>query len=229
MTKIYPRLFAIEGGDGSGKGTQTSLLASNLRAEGIVVFHGSYPRYGQPSAMLVERYLRGEYGDSTDVPTDLACAAFLLDRIAGTVEIETFFSENPDGIGILDRHVMSNLAHQAARIDDYDARVTFYKEWKQREYETFGVPKPAKNIILLVPSGIAQANVDKKAARSYTTAKRDIHEADTTHLDKTLRNYQELAELFPDEVVAIWAIDTMKYVMRPVEQIQYEIRNALDI
>lgn len=225
----YSRLFAIEGGDGSGKGTQTKLLVDKLRAEGIAVFHGSYPRYGQASAALVERYLRGEYGEAGAVPADLASCAFLLDRIAGANEIKAFFAEHPDGIGILDRHVISNLAHQAARIDDYDERVAFYDDWKVREYETFGVPKPAINAILLVPSSLAQENVDKKAARSYTDAQRDIHEADANHLDKTLRNYQELAELFPDELVAIRAIDKATQEMRSKEEVQQEIRQAFGI
>lgn len=225
----FDRLFAIEGGDGSGKGTQTKLLANNLRAEGIEVFHGSYPRYGEPSAMLVERYLRGEYGASDHIPSDLASAAFLLDRIAGTTEINNFFNRHPNGVGILDRHVMSNLAHQATRLTEYSERVAFYKEWKIREYETFEVPKPAKNVILLVPSGLAQLNVDKKSARSYTSDKRDIHEADASHLDKTLRNYQELAELFPDELVPIWAVDIATQSMRPIEEIQTELRHALGL
>ena len=225
----YPRLFAIEGGDGSGKGTQAKLLAESLQAEGIPVFHTSYPRYGSASAVLVERYLRGEYGESNNVAADLASAAFLLDRIAGTAEIEAFFHEHPNGVGVLDRHVMSNLAHQAARLAGYDLRVKFYTEWREREYETFKVPKPAKNVIMLVPSALAQANVDKKSARSYTDAKRDIHEADASHLEKTLRNYQELAELFPDELAAIWPINQESQTMRPEKEIQAEVRNILDI
>ncbi len=225
----YERLFAIEGGDGSGKGTQSKLLAESLRNEGYPVFHGSYPRYGEQSAVLVERYLRGEYGDSDKIAADLAAATFLLDRIAGANEIDAFFKENPTGIGILDRHVMSNLAHQAARIEDSQQRHAFYRDWKEREYETFGVPKPAKNFILLVPADVAQENVDKKAARSYTTAKRDIHEADASHLDSTLRNYQELAELFPDELTAIWAIDKVTRNMLPEEEVQAIIRAEIKL
>ena len=229
MMATYERLFAIEGGDGSGKGTQSKLLAESLREEGLPVFHGSYPRYGEKSAVLVERYLRGEYGESGDIAADLAAAAFLLDRIAGAAQISNFFAENSNGVGILDRHVMSNLAHQAARIDDKSKRLAFYRDWKEREYETFGVPKPAKNFILLVPADIAQDNVDKKDARSYTSAKRDIHEADASHLDSTLRNYQELAELFPNELTAIWAIDRSTRKMLPIPEIQQTIRNNLPL
>lgn len=225
----YERLFAIEGGDGSGKGTQSKILVESLQDEGYPVFHGSYPRYGEKSAMLVERYLRGEYGESGEIAADLAAAAFLLDRIAGATEINDFFTQHPDGVGILDRHVMSNLAHQAARIEDKRKRLAFYRDWKEREYETFGVPKPIKNFILLVPADIAQNNVDKKAARSYTDAKRDIHEADATHLDSTLRNYQELAELFPEELTAIWAIDSVTRTMRPMDEIQAEIRHGISL
>jgi hypothetical protein len=46
-----------------------------------------------------------------------------------------------------------------------------------------------------VPSNISQDNIDKKENRGYTVTKRDIHEADATHLNKTKANYQELASL----------------------------------
>jgi thymidylate kinase len=76
-----------------------------------------------------------------------------------------------------------------------------------------------------VPSDIAQQNVDKKdaAARSYTTKKRDIHEADANHLEKAKANYEELCMLFPDEFVAVNCMDS-EGNLRSIDDIQQEIR-----
>jgi len=71
------------------------------------------------------------------------------------------------------------------------------------EYDVLGIPKPDVNIILLVPSRISQENIDKKEARAYTERKRDIHEEDAEHLDRTKANYEELAQLYLDKFVGI--------------------------
>ena len=44
------QFFVIDGLDGSGKETQTLLLAESLREEGKQVHVFSYPRYGTPGA-----------------------------------------------------------------------------------------------------------------------------------------------------------------------------------
>lgn len=221
------KFVAIEGGDGSGEKLQSNLLADHFREQGRPVMELSFPRYKKHSAYLIERYLNGEFGSINDVGPELASALFALDRAAAVPDIETFFETNPDGIAVSDRYVGSNLAHQAAKIDDRKARERFYADSLELEYGDLRLPKPDKNIILLVPSDIAQQNVDQKAARSYTTAKRDIHEADASHLDKTVRNYQEIAELYPEEFTALWAADRKTRLMRPIDDIQAEIRELL--
>ena len=167
--------IAIEGGDGSGKGTQTKLLVKTLQAQGKDVLQLSFPRYGQESAYFVEQYLNGKYGPGTveveikdsgidDVPAELGSLPYALDRFAARSEIETQLAK-PDGIIISDRYMASNLAHQGAKIDDIDERQVFYDRLMLTEYEILGIQRPDLNIVLLVPSDIAQANVDKKDAR----------------------------------------------------------------
>mgnify|MGYP002658305772 FL=1 len=48
------RLIIIEGGDGSGKATQTKVLAQRLRSEGYAVKTISFPNYDSPAAMPVK-------------------------------------------------------------------------------------------------------------------------------------------------------------------------------
>lgn len=223
------KFFAIEGGDGSGKGTQTNVLTEALRAEGRDVFSLSFPRYGTHSARIVEQYLRGEFGEAGDVPAALASAAFALDRVAAKPELEAWLAAHPGGVAIADRYVLSNIAHQGTKITDYGERVQFYHEMLELEFNDLRLPRPDKNIILLVPADVAQQNVDKKAARSYTTEKRDIHERDADHLAHANRNYREIAELFPAFTSVIEAYDETSGAMRSIAEIQAEIRRILAV
>lgn len=219
--------IAIEGSDGSGKGTQAEQLYSYLVNKlGKPVLSLSFPRYGESSAYYVERYLNGEYGMAEDVPADLGALPYMLDRFAATKEITTFLQENPDGIVLTNRYVASNLAHQGTKIDDPAKRREFYERTMRTEYEVLGIPRADKNIVLLVPTETAQQNVDKKSARDYTNLKRDIHEANTDHLDKAKRNYEELCQLYPDEFTAINCMDDSG-TLRSIDDIQQEIRSLL--
>ena len=222
---LSSKFIAIEGGDGSGKGTQSKLLIEYLRAEGHDVLEADFPRYGQDSAYYVERYLNGDYGGLNDVPADLGVLPYALDRFAGKDEIISHLAK-PNAIVVSNRYVASNLAHQGTKIDASSERQTFYERTKKTEYDILGIPKPDLNIVLLVPSHIAQANVDKKAARSYTDKKRDIHEADSNHLEKAKANYEEICELYPDEFTAINCMDETGN-LRSIDDIQLAIQRIV--
>ena len=212
--------IAIEGGDGSGKGTQSKLLADYAKEEGYDVLQVSFPRYGNDSAYYVERYLNGAYGGTNDVPADLGVLPYAIDRYAASAEIRAHL-EKPNALVVADRYMASNLAHQGAKIADDEDRKAFYERTKITEYEVLGIPRPDKNIVLVVPAHLMQANVDKKAARTYTVSKRDIHEADAQHLEKAKANFEELCKLFPNEFMAIEC--TRDNRMRSVEEIHTDI------
>lgn len=227
MATSYENFIAIEGGDGSGKRTQTEILRSYLANElGKTVTKLSFPRYGEASAYYAEQYLNGAYGGIDDVHPDLASLTFALDRYAASSEMKALLAD-PNHILLADRFEGSNLAHPGAKIDDTKKRHEFYHRTLHTEYGILDIPRPAKNIVLLVPSTIAQENVDKKEMRSYTTLKRDIHEADANHLEKAKRNYEELCELYPDEFIPINCMDGEK--QRSIDDIQAEIRALLEL
>jgi dTMP kinase len=220
---------AIEGGDGSGKRTQTELLESyvkdTLKKD---VFKISFPRYNEASSRYVGRYLDGDYGSADSVPADLGSLPYAIDRFAAKKSIEDVLAK-PNGFVVADRYVASNLAHQGTKFADAESRHNYYKEMKELEYEILGIPKPDLNIVLIVPTSIAQENVDKKgddANRSYTQKKRDIHEADVSHLERAKANYEELCVLYPDEFKAIQCVDK-NGKLRSIDDIQQEIRTIL--
>lgn len=218
---------AIEGGDGSGKGTQAELLREHYsEILGREVLKLSFPRYKQASAYYVEQYLNGNYSENpNDIPADLASLAFAIDRFAVSEDILEYLNK-PGGVVIADRYVASNLAHQGAKFTDATERKEYYERMMQTEYEILGIPRPDKNIVLLVPTNIAQSNIDKKPKREYTDRTRDIHEADANHLGLAKANYEELCRLYPDEFISINCMGDDGQ-MRSKEDVQQEIRTLI--
>ena len=219
---------AIEGGDGSGKGTQSELLREHVSTTlGKHVLKVSFPRYGEQSAYYASQYLNGVYGTADEVPADLASLTYALDRFAAKDDIEAQLAL-PGGFVIADRYVASNLAHQGTKFENPAERQAFYERMMATEYEVLGIPKPSINIVLIMPTDLAQANVDKKDARSYTENKRDIHEADASHLDRAKANYEELCYLYPSEFRSVQCTDNSG-AMRSINDIQREIRTILKL
>ena len=222
------RFITIEGGDGSGKGTQAEELRKYYAEKlGKHVLKISFPRYGEKSAYYVGEYLNGNYGQVNEVHADLASLAYALDRFDAKDEITDQLTD-PEGIVISDRYVASNLAHQGTKFENFEDRKKYYDRDMDTEYGILNIPRPDINIVLLVPTETAQKNVDNKDARSYTTKKRDIHEADATHLDRAKANYEELCQLYPEEFTPITCVNE-EGNMRPIEDIQQEIRTILGV
>ncbi len=217
--------IAIEGGDGSGKGTHAKLLSEYLRTKGLDVYDADFPRYGEPSAYYVERYLNGDYGGPDDVPAELGSLPYALDRYAAKIDIIDHLAKQ-NSVVISNRYVASNLAHQGTKIQDPAKRKAFYERTKLTEYDILGIPRPDLSIVLIMPSEHMQTNVDKKETRTYTSMKRDIHEADASHLDKAKANYEELCQLYRDEFASIQCANADS-TMRSIEQIQSEIRQLV--
>lgn len=218
--------IAIEGGDGSGKGTQSELLLDYAKDElKKNVLKVSFPRYGHASAEYVEKYLNGQYGGVDDVSADLASLAYALDRYAAKNDILGYLGSD-EGMVIADRYVASNLAHQGTKFNNDADRHAYYDRMLQTEYKILGIPRPDINIVLIMPTNLAQGNVDKKDARTYTDKKRDIHEADPNHLEKAKTNYEELCRLYPDEFIAVQCVDKAG-TMRSIDEIQSEIRSII--
>jgi dTMP kinase len=216
--------IAIEGGDGSGKGTQTIKLVDDLEQQGLNVLQTTFPRYGKVSAENVERYLNNNFGDALTIPPQLASQPYAIDRAAAAPEIRAHLSRG--GVVVTDRYVASNLAHQGAKIDDDAERHRFYEQQKAIEYGILGLPHPDINIVLLVPPKVAQHNVALKATRSYTTASHDGHEASSDHLEKAKNNYAELCELYPTEFMAVECMRNAQ-AMRSIEEIHMDIKEIV--
>ena len=185
-------LVALEGIDGSGKGTQAALLADRARAAGRTVATISFPTYdGNPFAEAVADYLNGRFGSADEVHPELAALLYAADRFhaRGTL-VEAIASHD---LVVCDRYVASNAAHQGAKLQGDERRRLL--DWLDAvEYGEFGLPRPDLVVLLDTPVALARTLVAQKGARGYTTLEADIHEADAAHAAATREVYLELAE-----------------------------------
>jgi dTMP kinase len=184
------KLIALEGIDGSGKRTQLELLARSLQERGLPITLISFPRYESFYGELVGRYLNGEFGQLAAVDPHLSALLYAGDRLEAKPEIEAALSSGK--IVLADRYIGSNMAHQSARIPP-DERDEFQSWLKRLEYGLYGLPEEDLVIYLRVPVSEAHRLVGLKSARAYTNLKRDIQEADMTHLEQTAIIYDQLA------------------------------------
>ena len=176
------RLIVIEGLDGSGKSTQTPILADELRGQGKDVHVVSFPDYASDSSMLVRMYLGGAFGKKPgDVNAYAASSFYAVDRYASYVQHWKEFYERSDSVIIATRYVSSNEIHQLAKLDRGDW--TDYLDWVEEfEYGKLGIPHPDLVLYLDIKYEIA---MDLVSGRSESTGqKKDIHERDADYMER---------------------------------------------
>ncbi len=181
-------LIAIEGIDGTGKGTQATLLIEALRARGLSVSLFSFPCYQKTLAgSLIAAYLNGEMGEPRQIDARLTAVLFALDRF----ELKESMLEalEKSDVVLCDRYVGSNLAHQVARTP-VARRPAVRALIEKLEHQILGLPRPNLVLFLEMPESLAQQRVLQKAARSYTKKELDAHEADAAHLSAALKEYK---------------------------------------
>ncbi len=193
--------LVIEGTDGSGKNTQFNLLRDQLIADGYDVVTFDFPRYDEPSSYFVQQYLNGEYGGPEDVGPYTASLFYALDRYQAAPAIHRALQEGK--VVLANRFTGSNMAHQGTKFNNTEERRGYFIWIDNLEFQMMNIPRPSKSIVLRVPAEVAQQLVDQKDTRSYTKKRRDIHEADLSHLKLSVEVYDELCQLFPKDFARI--------------------------
>lgn len=175
--------IAIEGTDGSGKRTQSKLLAERLEREGRKVCLMSFPHYGKPEAFFIEELLRHRtYGNPDDLSAKRASAVYALERFHCGYEIRRLLDAGT--VVIADRYTGSNKGHQMSKIQDAAERKAFLDWLNEYEYGLLGIPKPNATVLLHVPAEI-----------SFQLQGREQHEASLPHLQATEAAYLELVQM----------------------------------
>ena len=147
------KLIAIEGVDGSGKGTQSRLLADTLRSEGRRVALLSFPRYSETFfGARIGDFLNGRFGSLEAVDPFLAALLFAGDRLESKPVLAAALAEND--IVVLDRYVASNVAHQGAKREGAE-RAELVRRIEHVEFALNALPRPDVTVWLDLPVPLA--------------------------------------------------------------------------
>lgn len=185
------KLIVIDGIDGSGKTTQKELLKKELELNGFQTETLHFPRHGEPTAFLVDKYLKGDFGDLNPYATSVLYA---VDRFEASETIKVWLEEGK--IVLLDRYVSANAGHQGGKIKDEIERMKFFKWLDNLEYSIFNLPKPDLNIILSMPYMTAYKLIEqRKSTGSHIDT---IHEKSLTHLRLAEEVFAQIARIFPN-------------------------------
>jgi dTMP kinase len=216
------KFIVLEGIDGSGKRTQLERLASALAQRGVAHACLSFPRYEGFFGRLVARFLNGEFGPLEGVDPHFSALLYAGDRLEAKPYLE---AELTSGAAVLaDRYIASNLAHQGARVAR-ERREEFLRWLRQLEYEIYGLPVEDLVVYLRLPAAAAQGLVGRKGVRDYTTLRRDLQEADLSHLEAASEVYDGLAR--QRNWVTIECLDAAR-TLRPPDSIHREVLAAVE-
>lgn len=195
------QIIVIEGTDGSGKQTQAELLVKRLKADQIPIATISFPQYNTPPGRIIggpylgkpEICLTWFQEGPNQVDPRVSALYYAADRVYNISKVKELLDQ---GINvILDRYVISNMAHQGGKIKEQDKRLQFYEWLAKLEYELLELPLPDLTILLYMPYQYSLELRKKRPALS------DGHEAVKEHLLNAEASYLELAELYNFQII----------------------------
>lgn len=189
-------IIALEGVDGSGKGTQARLLYDRVLAAGKQAKLISFPRYSETLfGGAIGEFLNGRFGALDEVHPQLASLLYAGDRYESR-EMLLEAAEAHDFL-IIDRYIASNVAHQGAKLQGNERQA--FVEWIGRvEHDVYQLPRADLVVLLDLPAAQAQQLIARKNARDYTDKAADIQEADQDYLSRVRDVYLELSETEPN-------------------------------
>ena len=173
------KLIVIDGLDGSGKSTQSDLVAQALRQQGKKVSQISFPDYQQPSSSLVKMYLSGVFSENPDDVNAYAAGSFYaVDRYASYKQFwEKDYREG--SLILATRYATSNAIHQMGKLPRSEWEN--YLKWiEDFEYHKLGLPVPDLVIFLDMNRAVA----DRLLSQRYQgdESRKDIHEKNMAYL-----------------------------------------------
>lgn len=214
------KLIVFEGTDGSGKATQTALLCRYLEEAAVPYRKITFPRYGQPSAAMVQAYLSGELGTHPgDVNAYAASLFYAIDRYASYKQDWGGFYES-GGLIVADRYTTSNAVHQASKLPEGEQEA--YLDWLfDLEYRLLGLPSPDRVLYLDMPVAASLRMLRQREAAGGSRA--DIHEQDAAYLAECRRSSREVVRRCGWQVIPCADGDRP----RTPEKIHHQVLEAL--
>ena len=118
---------------------------------------------------------------------------------------------------ILDRYVYSNMAHQAGKLNNEEARLAMFKWLEKLEYDLLELPKPDISIFLYMPYEYSKELQNKRNEL-------DGHELSKDHLINASNAYLEMSTLY--NFIQIECVKNNK--IRTKEDINDEIYSKIE-
>lgn len=172
------KIIVIEGLDGSGKATQSKILAERLSKE-YKVRKLTFPDYSGEGSALVRMYLGGEFGDDPSCVNPYAAASFYaVDRVASY--LKDWKCDYDEGtVFVLDRYSTSNMIYMTSKLkrEEWDSFISWLDDY---EFEKLSLPRPSGVIYLDMPTEVSQ----KLMSGRYNNdeSKKDLHEKNLDYL-----------------------------------------------
>lgn len=214
--------IVFDGNDGSGKATQSRMLAEYFEQEGTKHLKLDFPAYDRNFfGALIGECLAGAHGDFVHMDPKIASSLYALDRLESTPLIRDAISEGK--VVLADRFASSNQIHQGGKIADENERITFLAWLEKMEHEVLGIPRPDAIIYLDVPVEVSlKLLTEKRKAKNQTLGDgvKDTVEEDRQYLERSHETAQWLAARESN-----WRIIQCMEVerLRTPEEIQQEV------
>jgi dTMP kinase len=183
------RIFSIEGGDGSGKATQTKLLVQRLKQENYPVESLDFPHDQALFGTLIREILAGKKGTLSQINPILFASLYAVNR-ADLREVLNYWIRKGKNI-ILDRYIESNWGHQASKVPE-DQRLQLIKSLQEFEWNWLGLPKSFRVIYLDLPIETAEQAMQQDPNRRTL----DIQESDRAYKEKVREAFLWCAQTF---------------------------------
>lgn len=193
------RFFVIEGTDASGKSTQADLLVKRLTDTGYDVALFDFPRYQDESSYFVREYLAGNYGSSDQVGPYTATVFYALDRFAAAQQMREAIEQGK--IVISNRFTGSNMAHQGTKFMNPEERRGFFIWNDNLEFQMLSIPRPTASIVLRIDPKTIMQLLEMRSKQEER--KKDIHEADPSHIERSVEVYDNLTSMFPQDFMRV--------------------------
>ena len=186
------KLIVVEGAcDGIGKTTQYEMLRDHLQKDGEIIASHHFPSYGTYQGAPVEKYLRGEYGQPSELSPYFINSLYANDRgITWYTDLKGLYDEGK--VILLDRYTTSSLIYQSALIEDIEEKKKFVDFVTDYEYEKIGIKKPDNVIFLHAPFDLVTEM--RNARKQNEGVTNDIHEANLDFMRKVYDSAMFIAD-----------------------------------
>lgn len=186
------KIFTIEGGDGSGKATQTKLLVSRLRAEGFPAQTTYFPNDETFLGPEIRALLSGRKGGMKQIDPRAFSVLYSVNRFALKPVLDHWLRKGNNVV--LDRYMEANFGHQASKLDAGQERIALIEDLVRLETEWFGLPRSDRVVYMNLPPQESLKSMQADPTRTTL----DIHEtAGFLYKDQVRKTFLWCAENLP--------------------------------